>query len=362
LNSRNGAQREFLTVREGDATQVYHDGSITHVELRRGPVSFNLDKNLRYDLLLSRHLKVVRDALVRFRPDVIHAVSPGDIGALGVRIASELGIRVALSWHTNLHEFGARRLEKMTRWLPAAARKALAAAAERRILDACIAFYTLGDVLYAPNEELVALLRERTGKPVFLMQRGIDTDQFHPNRRKVHDGILRIGYVRRITPEKNVRFLRDLEIALRAAGAPPFRFVIVGEGSEKSWLVRNLRDADFLGIRRSVQLAQAYANMDVFVFPSRTDTFGNVVLEAFGAGTPAVVTDAGGPRFIVRDGETGIVARSDEDFVAATLRLLQDVPLRNRMSEAARRYALSQSWDAVFCDVYRGYAVLNVRA
>jgi glycosyltransferase involved in cell wall biosynthesis len=355
-------QHEFLTVREGDATQLYHDGAITHVELRRGFFSFHLDRNLRYDLLLSRHMKLVRDAIVRFRPDVIHVVSPGDVGTLGVRIARELGIRLALSWHTNLHEFGARRLEKLTRWLPRSTRKALAATAERNILEACLAFYRLGDVLYAPNEELVALLRQRTGKPVFLMQRGIDTDQFHPNRRKASDGILRIGYVGRITPEKNVRFLRDLEIALQAGGAPPFRFVIVGDGSEKGWLVRNLRNAEFLGVRRSVQLAQAYADMDVFAFPSRTDTFGNVVLEAFGSGTPAVVTDAGGPRFIVRDGETGIIARSDEEFAAATLRLLTDAPLRARMSEAARRYALSQSWDEVFCNVYDGYLAVQAPA
>ena len=353
-------QRPFLTVREGDATQIYRDGSLTHVELHRGPFSVGLDKNLRYDLLLSRHMKLVREALIDFRPDIIHAVSPGDIGTLGVRLAKELGVTLALSWHTNLHEFGARRLEKLTSWLPNSARNALTSTAEQTILDACIAFYRLGDILYAPNDELVELLRARTGKPVFLMQRGIDSDLFHPNRRNVTDGLLRIGYVGRITPEKNVRFLRDLETGLHAAGAPPFRFVVIGDGSEKDWLARNLENVELPGILRNIRLAEAYANMDVFAFPSRTDTFGNVILEAFASGTPAVVTDAGGPKFIVRDGETGFVARSGGDFIASTLRLLEDARLRAQMAKAARSHALGQSWDEIFRRVYDGYAVLNV--
>ncbi len=93
------------------------------------------------------------------------------------------------------------------------------------------------------------MLRERTRKPLFLMKRGIDTELFCPARRTVNDGVLRLGYVGRITPEKNVRFLRDLEIALRAAGVPPFRFLIVGDGSERAWLEQNPEAADLPGRR-----------------------------------------------------------------------------------------------------------------
>ena len=90
-----------------------------------------------------------------------------------------------------------------------------------------------GTVLYAPNAELVEMLRRRTGKPVFLMKRGIDTELFHPMRRTVDDGVLRLGYVGRITAEKSVRFLKELETALNAAGTPPFRFLVVGDGSDR---------------------------------------------------------------------------------------------------------------------------------
>ena len=160
-----------------------------------------------------------------------------------------------------------------------------------------------------------------------------------------------------MTPEKNVRFLCELEAALRAADAPPVRFLIVGDGSDREWLSQNLAAADLPGILRGEALAEAYANMDVFVFPSRTDTFGNVVLEAFASGRPAVVTDAGGPKFIVRDGISGFVAHSDAEFIERTMRLVCDAALRERMGSDARRQASAESWDSVFEQVYDGYRV-----
>jgi glycosyltransferase involved in cell wall biosynthesis len=188
------------------------------------------------------------------------------------------------------------------------------------------------------------------------MKRGIDTDLFTPARRTVDDGVLRLGYVGRITPEKSVRFLRDLEIASLAEGVPAFRFLVIGDGSEREWLIENLAAADIPGIERGEVLARSYANMDVFVFPSRTDTFGNVVLEAFASGVPAVVTNAGGPKFIVNHGVSGFVAQTDAEFIEHTVRLLRDAGLRATMGSAARQQASLESWDAVFDKVYEGYA------
>src|SRR6185437_7045960 len=96
-----------------------------------------------------------------------------------------------------------------------------------------------------------------------------------------------------------------------AMGLDGVRFLIVGLGSEEASLRAALGRADFVGVLRGEELARAYANMDVLVFPSHTDTFGNVVLEALSSGVPAVVTGNGGPKFIVREGETGFIA-SDE--------------------------------------------------
>ncbi len=347
----------FFCIRGAAETRLYRDEGVTHLELARGPLSFSLDKGLRHDPAMWRHRRRIAEALDEFRPDIIHVVSPGDVSEVGVYIAKQMKLPLAISWHTNLHEFGAMRLARVLDWTGEAARQRVADVSEAAILSAVIAFYRLGNVLYAPNVELVEMLRRRTNKHVFLMKRGIDMELFSPVKRTVNDGVLRLGYVGRITPEKNVRFLRDLELALKAAGVPPFRFLVVGDGSERDWLAANLSAGDFPGILRGQPLAEAYANMDVFTFPSRTDTFGNVVLEAFASGRPAVVTDAGGPKFIVCDAVSGFVAHKDADFIAHTARLLNDAELRVRMGSQARKQASGESWDSVFEQVYEGYRV-----
>jgi glycosyltransferase involved in cell wall biosynthesis len=348
----------FLCVRGAADDAGLQDASTTHIELRRGRLAFGLDKGLWHDPLLWRHERRISAALREFRPDIIHVVSPGDVSEIGVYLAKKMKLPLAISWHTNLHEFGAMRLAKLLKWAGQGVRTAASSVSEHWILEAMVAFYRMGDVLYAPNDALVEMLEKRTGKPVFLMKRGIDTGLFTPARRTVRDDLLRIGFVGRTTPEKNVRFLRDIEAALlKDASVPPFGFLIAGDGSEREWLKQNLACAQVLGILRGEALAEAYANMDVFAFPSRTDTFGNVVLEAFASGVPAVVTDAGGPKFIVRNGESGFVAGTDEQFVTHAGALLRDEKLRACMGAKARTQALGESWDAVFEKVYDGYRV-----
>ena len=158
-----------------------------------------------------------------------------------------------------------------------------------------------------------------------------------------------------MTPEKGVRFLVELERALTGLGFRNFRFIVVGDGSEQDWLRKNLRCAEFAGVLRGEALAEAYANMDLFVFPSKTDTFGNVVLEAMASGTPAVVTDQGGPKFIIEDGVTGYAADSDEEFIRRVTEIMTDPEMHERMRIAARALACHSSWDTVFDDVYAGY-------
>jgi len=359
-----GGRREypFLCVRGGSATRKTEEGSVTHLELCRGPLAFELDRGLRHDPALWRLAGHVQEVVEEFKPDIVHVVSPGDVSEIGVYVAKKLGVPLAISWHTNLHEFGAMRLSKMLSWMSDPMRKSVVDFSEANILNIVLAFYRMGDVLYAPNDELVDMLKERTGKPVYLMKRGIDTQLFCPARRTTTDGILRLGYVGRITPEKSVRFLKELEVGLQAAGVPPFRFLVIGDGSEKEWLEQNLTAADLPGVRRGEELARSYADMDVFVFPSRSDTFGNVVLEAFASGVPAVVTDAGGPKFIVNPDVSGFVAHSNAEFIECTARLLKDAALRGRMARAAREQACGESWDTVFDKVYAGYLSLPLTA
>jgi glycosyltransferase involved in cell wall biosynthesis len=187
------------------------------------------------------------------------------------------------------------------------------------------------------------------------MARGIDTRLFSPARRTRRDRDFVIGFVGRLSPEKNVRLLAGLERELLERGVEDCRFVIVGDGSERHWLSRNLRRATLTGVLSGEALANAYANMDAFVFPSQTDTFGNVILEAMASGVPVVVSNEGGPKYLVASGRTGFVARTDGDFVDAVRDLRSNQNLRQRMSAHCRAAAMLHSWDRVFDDVYSRY-------
>src|SRR5262245_22979767 len=201
----------FLTVRCGPRTVLRAEEPVWTFELARGPAAFAVDRDLFFDLLLCRHWGRLRAGLKAFRPDLIHITSPGDVGILGAWSAHRLGIPLLASWHTNLHEFGARRLEKLLSWLGEAARTRAAAYAEKGILECVLRLYRQARVLLAPNRDLVKMLRTRTGKPVFLMERGVDTDLFSPRRRDRSDGPFTLGFAGRLTPEKGVRFLAELE-------------------------------------------------------------------------------------------------------------------------------------------------------
>jgi glycosyltransferase involved in cell wall biosynthesis len=209
--------------------------------------------------------------------------------------------------------------------------------------------------LFAPNRELVELVEKGTGKPCYPMYRGVDTTLFDPARRVRNDHGFVIGYVGRLTVEKNIHFLAELEKALLDAGLANFRFLIVGQGAEEAWLKSNMRQATFTGVLKGEALATAYANMDVFAFPSRTDTYGNVVLEALASGVPAVVTDGGGPQFIVRQEETGFIACDLRDFVTLIRNLAMSSTRLEAMRVSARSQAMKASWDAVFDSVYSIY-------
>jgi glycosyltransferase involved in cell wall biosynthesis len=145
-----------------------------------------------------------------------------------------------------------------------------------------------------------------------------------------------------------------VQAELEAMGHKSFRFLIVGHGGESAWLKERLPRAEFAGVLKGEALSTAYANMDLFVFPSHTDTFGNVVLEALASGVPAIVTPDGGPKTIVRDGVTGRIAE-DADFAKAVAGVLGNPEKHAEMRLAARAYALTMSWDSVFEGVYAAY-------
>ena len=346
----------FLCVHAGKKTETTTDGSVTYLSLKRSVAAIKMDEDLAYDPLFQRHTNRVVREIVRFKPDVLHITGLNDVSIIGAYLAWKLQLPSVGSWHTNLHEFAAHRLSRMFSFLPASAVSSLSSFAERKIFDGAVLYYKMPKVILAPNQELIDILAKRNNRKVLLMSRGVDTEEFSPAKRTIDDGVFRIGFVGRLRAEKNVRLLADLEKKLLAAGKTNFKFLIVGEGNEREWLEKNLRQADFTGFLDGKRLAEAYANMDVFVFPSESDTFGNVIQEANASGVPAIVTNQGGPKFIVRHAETGFVTEEFDDFVKFSLLLMNDTKKLKEMKTAARKFAMSRSWDAVFESVYQAYA------
>ncbi|HEY6343547.1 MAG TPA: glycosyltransferase [Bryobacteraceae bacterium] len=344
----------FLGVHAATATRLRTERFVTTLELRRSPLCFPLDRELYFDPLFTRHKKIAAAQVTTFGADLVHITGPGDVGILGAWVAHGLRLPLVASWHTNLQEYAERRLDRILTWMSPRLRWKISAAAERRSLDALLHFYRTR-LLMAPNQEMVDFLRQRTAKPTTLMPHGVDAALFSPERRNRQDHVFILGYVGRLTPEKNVRMLVEIERALLDCGLRDFRLVLVGDGSEQIWLKANLRHAEFRGTLRGLALERAYAAMDVFLFPSRTDTFGLVVVEAMASGVPAIVASGGGPQYQVRSGQTGFVASTPTDFAQRILELRNDPFLHSRMRQAARQHACSATWDNVFLSVYESY-------
>jgi len=345
----------FFMVHAGPRDEVTTAGPVTRVQLERSPVKFPLDRAHDYDLLFLRYYRTLEPMLRDFRPDVVQITGPSDVGTLGAYVAYKMKIPLAASWQTNLHQYARRRMAAAVSFLPQAVAAKLADLTERLSFRATARFYKIPRLLFAPNQEMIGVLEAATGKPCCLMAHAVDTAVFSPELRDRSEGPFRIGYVGRLTAEKNVRALARLEQALLDLGHRDFRFVIVGEGAEAEWLRNHMRQAEFTGVLTGPELSRTFANFDVLAFPSETDTFGLVVLEAFASGVPAVVTDRGGPQYTVRHGSSGYVARDFDEFVTFTAKLMAQPELLSTMRVAARQQALTTSWDRIFRGMYEDY-------
>ncbi|MFO0502064.1 MAG: glycosyltransferase [Acidobacteriota bacterium] len=339
----------FLVVCAGEA-----DPASGRLQLPRGHAAFAVERDLFYDPLYYRHRAAVEARVREFAPDVIHVTGPSDVGTIGVVLAKKLKLPLVASWHTNLHEYAGERLPA---FVPAPLRQA----AVRGSWLALSRFYQLADVVLAPNAELLEMVERASGRAGFLMRRGVDTALFDPAKRTPGRRPLRIGTVGRLSVEKNIHFLTTLERYLLAQGLGDFRIVVIGDGAERAKLAQDLQHGEFTGVLRGEALARAYADLDLFVFPSRTDTFGNVVLEALASGVPAIVTASGGPKFIVESAESGYVAADDVAFLRLTHALAADPAQRQRMAARARQQALGTTWEKVFAEIELAYRAAILR-
>jgi len=286
--------------------------------------------------------------------DVIHLTTPGPVGLAAMWVASRLRIPVLGSFHTDLAEY--TRILSGSRGLG-------------RFMEAYMrCLYAQCERILAPSDwtrdMLVRAGLERSR--IDIWRRGVSTVRFDPSKRSsalrqkwgVSDERPAIIYVGRVSKEKGLEMLKPFSRFLEYAGIM-HRLIVVGDGPMRAELQADCSDAVFTGTLRQDDVAVAMASADFMVFPSRTDTAGNVVLEAQASGLPVLVSNAGGPRENLRSSETGFVCSEFSDFVRRAGDLLRHSRKRREMSAAAREYALTRRWETALEPLYDSYTALG---
>lgn len=286
---------------------------------------------------------------------VIHLTTPGPVGLAAMRVARQLQLPMVGSFHTDLAAYA--RLLSGSDHLGGLMRTFL-----RWPYGRC-------ERVLAPSEATRQLLMRspEDGHRIGLWKRGVDCTAYSPVHRNselrrqwgVSADRPALTYVGRVSREKGLHLLPSLAQALSQRGVP-HRFVIVGCGPMEQELRAEMPDAVFAGVLHGRELAEAYASSDVFVFPSQTDTAGNVVLEAQASGLPVLVSAFGGPRENMLDGRSGYVVpeATPDTWLHRVAPLLEHDAYRQAMGAAARRYAESRTWPTALEPLYRTYREL----
>jgi glycosyltransferase involved in cell wall biosynthesis len=306
------------------------------------------------------YLPSFRRLLRRVREDrieLIHFTTPGPVGLAALFVAWRTGLRMVGSFHTDLAAY-TERLSGSPR-LGALMREYL-----RWPYGRC-------ERVFVPSESTRQLLVAGRINPsrIHLWTRGVDTELFAPQKRsralrerwRVGDTRPALIYAGRLSKEKGLRLLPAVTSAMHRRGAE-HRLVLVGDGPYRRELQAQLPDAVFTGTLPPSEVATALASADAFLFPSDTDSAGNVVLEAQACGLPTIVSDRGGPHEYIQPGITGIVCPGgDADaFGHAAAQVLRNRGLHRAMAGAARRHAETLGWDAALAPLYRAYLEIGL--
>ncbi len=301
-----------------------------------------------------RHLQMglasrgmLADEWQRWRPDLVHVVTEGPLGWVAVAAARSLGIPVSSDFHTNFHSYSRHYGFGMF------------AGAVARYLRA---FHNRADCTLVPTVEMRRNLQALAFERVAVVGRGVDTRLFNPARRSerlraawgCRDGQTVALHVGRIAPEKGLGLFVEAAVAMRAVD-PTVRVVLVGDGPQGPLLRARHPDFVFAGMRIGEDLAEHYASADVFLFPSTTETFGNVTLEAMASGLAIVAYDYAAAQQHLRHRVSGLLAPQGDaaEFVRMAALLAGDRKLQSGFRREARRAAEEISWDRAFDDLER---------
>lgn len=277
-------------------------------------------------------------------PDIVHVATEGPLGASAVKAALALGIPVSTDFHTNFHAYAEHY---GLRWL------------ERPVLHYLRRLHNKALCTMVPTQELQRQLAGHGFEKLMVVARGVDTELFHPAKRSAalrerwgaapeHPVVL---FVSRLAPEKNLPLVIKTFAAMRRSN-PRARLVIVGDGPVRAQLQAQHPDAVYAGMRIGEELAAHYASADLFIYPSITETYGNVILEALASGLAVVAYDYAAAAVHIRSGRNGLTApfNAARQFIQRAAQLVTDPGRIEHFRYNARITAESIDWSDVVCD------------
>lgn len=275
------------------------------------------------------------------RPDIVHIATEGPLGWSALNAARALKLPVSTDFRTNFHAYSGHY---GAGWL------------HRAILRYLRKFHNDASCTTVPTQALAGELQSWGFERLSVVARGVDTERFSPVHRSAdlraawgaEPGDPVALYVGRLASEKNLGLLARSYAVMRQS-EPRMRLVVVGDGPERQSLAAACPQAHFAGMQTGIELARHYASADLFVFPSLSETFGNVTIEAMASGLPVLAYDHAAASELLRDGQGGIAIAvgQEEHFMAQAGALCNDPPRRLLLSQQARQIALGRSWESI---------------
>jgi phosphatidylinositol alpha 1,6-mannosyltransferase len=311
--------------------------------------SFSLPGREEYRITLGLTEDVQKE-IIRFKPDLIHIATPDLTGWRSLLFAKEYGIPVVSSYHTHFTSY----LEYYKlKW------------AEPLIWGYLRWFYNNCLHTYVPSHSMIEeLSRQGIKSKLKIWARGIDFERFNPSKRDIDfrrsvgvaDDDILVSFVSRLVWEKEMETLRSTFIDLMKIN-PKIKTLIVGDGPAGDTLRNTMSDTIFMGYQSGNDLARMYASSDIFMFPSITETFGNVTLEAMASGVPAVVANAQGNNSLVMNTFNGflVTPRDVPEFVRLINKIAINPELRLKMSKNALEFACTFTWNNIFAELIKNY-------
>ena len=316
------------------------------VEMYQVPsITFPLYKEYKLAVPGKKHFE---DKLREFQPDLIHINSPCSLGYAAVKYGNRNGIPVAATYHTHFVSYA--------KYYNIKAFENISWNYFRKIYNAC-------QIIYVPSKPILNELADHGIRNLEYLPHGVDTNTFNPlyfsNNWKKDNSIERkfaLLFVGRLVREKDLDTLAKTYKIL-TDNRDDIAFVIIGDGPIKDELKELMPKAKFLGYKSGKELAEAYASSDIFVFPSTTETFGNVTLEAMSSGLPPICAKEGGAYGIIEDGVSGLITspRDPEDLAGKINYLLDRPDMRNKFRNNSILYAREQTWEKIFERLAKSY-------